>query len=365
MIRTLVCCLPIIFIASPLAAQGPTATLDFDLENTRYGFNILPLGSTINKRICVFYDHYTVGNEWNLKTRVIGAAGSVGPMNLLAQDIELNWNNKYHWDAVWHPKIKRFMVVFRKNSAIYVIPVDRNGVAMSVAKMVANYAEDPLHITWTKKGMFVIFIVHSGQLKAIAVRKNGNVFKRRKLTNANSGEVFPFDAASEEGGTAVAYYAHYNSATMELRPALLKTNMMLQKLDQFYVYSAITVTHQNLVKQIYGTYGPRSGIHTLVWRTSPEPAAYCTFDKSGSMIQAPTDSPISFAPADVLFDPKNKQFAILYYELSYYAGSDHSEFYFMVYDLDGNVVDSAKVLKITNAENDGFGAGIGKSGNIL
>jgi len=63
--------------AASLMAQSTTSVKEVTLESTHYGTKILPLGTTKNNNIVVFYDHYD-GSKYVLKTRLIGPKSNMG-----------------------------------------------------------------------------------------------------------------------------------------------------------------------------------------------------------------------------------------------------------------------------------------------
>ena len=355
--------------ASPLAAQEAPAVKSITIEEDGFGFKFLPLGVSHNNTMVAFYEHWT-GSSTALKARFISASGDPGQTSTIAANIDSS-----RWDAVWHPVLKRFMVVYRLNNALYARSVGQFGAPLSAAKKVCDYSDVYIHIAWTTKKKFVLFITRGGQVVAQVLKKNG---KKKKgelaITDVASGEAYPVDAATEDDGTAVAYYAQYRSSAGTLTPRLVKVN---HKPKNVIADFAITSARSSTSKTTFvGAYDPASQTHSIAWRfvgAGGSNARYCTFYESGAMRQSPTAIPGSVNPRALLYNPSAQRFAILFIDYAYFAppGSaraaamDHTELHLVIYNPNGSIVDSDYFIWQGQSEHEGFGVGYAKSGNLL
>ena len=366
------CSLSIIVIllaASPLVAQEAPAVKSITIEEDGFGFKFLPLGVTHNNTMVVFYEHWT-GSSTALKARFITASGNPGQTSTIAASIDSRM-----WDAVWHPVLKRFVVVYRLNNALYARPVGQFGAPLSPAKKLCDYSDVYIHIAWTNRKKFVLFITRGGQVVAQALKKNGKKKKgEQAVTGVAAGEAYPVGAATEDDGTAVAYYAHYVSSTNLLTPRLVKVN---HKPKNVIADFAISSPRGSTAKATFvGAYDPASQTHSVAWRfvgAGGVNARYCTFYESGAMRKHPTAIPGRVSPRALLYNPSTQRFAILFIDYAYFAppdsagpaAMDHTELHLVIYNPSGSIADSDYLIWQGQAEHEGYGVGHAKNGSLL
>lgn len=352
-----------LFVLLTIPPAATAAVVEVTLESTGYAGKILPLGSTVNNDIVVFYDHY-YGGQQNLRARVIGPAGGLGPVQTVATNIDFGkWDD---WDAVWSPKAKRYMAVYRKGNKVYAQLVRPNATKQGGAKNLFDNNKDHLCITWTSQKKFVLFVSYSNQVTALILKKNGAPHNSAQIiTNVASGEAYPVDAATENNGTAMAYYVHFNSNNNTATPSVIRVNQNLNVQGDFNVGVTASANSKSFARYIRGAYESKSKRHSMVWRIGAGPSKYCTFKNNGNLVKSPTNTPEDVTPRALLNDRNKKKFAMFYFKLNYFDGADHSEFYHFTYKPSGSVISNSVLLKQTENENDAHGCGLSRSSNIF
>lgn len=353
----------ILVLALPAAAQDPAATKDLTISNNEFGFKFKPMGTTINNNFVLFYEAFS-GGTTALKARTVGPTGALGPVKTLVPSID-----NYRWDVVWHPVVKKFMLVYHLNNAAYARRVKPNGAPGGASKKVCDYQDIYMRIAWTKKKKFVLFLTRGGQLAAQALKKNARKFKTEQiLTVFSTGEAYPTSAATKTNGEAVAYYAHYDNSANELTPRLISVDHKLIVYDSFAITAAQTANRKG---SIMGKYDPGSRTHSIVWKFAGH-SKYCCFNESGAMVEAPTNTPKDITPKALIYNPSADRFAIQYNKYKIFAppgpqpaGIDHTYIYLTIYNPNGTIVDPEFSVLVSNYEDEGTGVGYAKNGNIL
>ena len=346
----------ILMTALPLAAQAPSATTDLTINVSATPGVIHCLGNTLNNNILVFYDDYTYSGR-HLYCREIRPNGSMGPERTITTDID---TATHWWHVTWHPYAKRYMIIYLKNGAIYARALQVDGKNASPERKVTNYSERWMRVAWTFKKKFVVFYHIAGQVAGQGLRKNAKKYKNQQiLTGVRSGEALPLDAATEDDGTAVVYYANYRSGPGTMRPALVRVNHKLKILGQFFITQAYGVVSK--YSRFVGNYDTTHQRHSIVWYDGG--ARYCTFDKAGNFVQAPTTLAGIQTINNLAYDPAANQFALFNY-LYKSLGVGGADFYYTVYDHQGTVVASQILLAQENRnEIDAAGFGYARNGN--
>jgi hypothetical protein len=350
--------------AAPLVAQEPSFVQDYMLETTSYGTHFVILGNTLNSDFVVFYDHYS-GSNYNLKTVLIHAGGGpLGAVHLVSNNVQINY--WFAWDAAWHPKAKRYVVVYKVGNKLYARAVGVGGAPLSAERFICNYDGNYIDVTWAAKNKFVVFLQRDGQLVGQALRKNARKYKGEKqLVSLETGVSYPLDAASEEDGTAVAYYARYWVSPGEADICVLRVDEKLNILDDFDQVSDLPAADETFARFVRGNYDPVSKTHSVAYRIGAGPARYTTFKKDGTWVSHPKNLPTDSRPWALLYDPVKKRFAVFYFTLNYYEGKDHAQLYLTVYKPNGKIVSADNLLKVTDSEIDALGCGFNKTGKTF
>ena len=353
-----------LLFAAPLAAQAPSFVEDYFLETTTYGSHFVILGNTLNSDFVVFYDHYSGGNFVLKSCRLNSGGGPLGAKQTIHPDVVVA--DREPWDVVWHPVAKRYMAVFRVGGKLFARAIGVGGVPLSGPKFVCNYDGTYLHVAWAARRKFVVFLQRGDQVSGQALRRNCRKFKGEKqLVSLVTGISYPLDAASEEDGTAVAYYARYWDSPGEADVCVLRVDYKLNVLDDFDQVSDLAASSQYLTRYIHGNYDPKSRTHSIAYRVGAGPAKYMTFKKDGTWVSKPKNLPSDSAPRSLLYNPIKKRFVVFFFKLNYFDGRDHSEFYHTVYRPNGKIVVADRLLKRTDSENDACACGFNKTGKIF
>lgn len=359
----------ILTLALPLAAQETAAQVDLTIENSQRGCKFMPMGNSVNNNIILFYEAVS-GVETDLKARTVGPTGDLGPVRILAQTIDYQI-----WDVVWHPVVKKFMLVYRKNNDVWARRIKLNAKPGGSPKKVCDYHDNYLEVAWTKKKKYILFMARSGQLTAQALKKNGKKYRTEEyLTSFTSGEAYPVAADTKVNGEAVAYFAHYDSTPNWLTPRLISVDHKLTVHDDY----AITTPQDSGSKATFvGKYDPAFRIHSVAWRLAASEAKkvhskYCCFYESGAMVQPPTNTPVNIIPKALLYDPAAKRFAVWYNKYNVFNSLgfqptkiDNTHIFLMVYNPNGVIVAEDLYVYMSHSEDEGSGVGFAKNGNIL
>jgi hypothetical protein len=348
-----------------LAAQEPPAYVDLTLSSSEYGWRFVPLGTTVDDNIVLFYTvHPLWGGNRMLKSCVISPTGALGPLRVLATPVDL-----FVMDAVWHPAVKRFMVVYISGTALYARSVRADGSPGGPAVKVNDYDGDYVSLAYTNKRKFVLFIARDGQVVGQVLKKNGKKFKSEiKLTNfTGTVSAYPVDAATKADGNAVAYYASYDYIPDKLTPSLLSVDHKLNVLEDFEIASGMTTQRDQV---FVGAYDPNSRTHAVAWDLYNYPAnnrKYCCVDESGATVMPPTALPKDVSPESLVYDPSGKRFALLYRKHTINASDEieYTRLYLFIFNPKGKAIDQDFFLLQIGDEEAGLGLGCARNGNIL
>lgn len=361
--------LPMLFIAAltaGVAAQEPTASKELTLETTSYAYAILPLSTTVNNNIIVFYDHRE-GNTTSLKSRMIKPNGKTLPSKVISSNIlglgKSATRMLHLWNVAWHPQAKRFMTAYRRLGTMHVRAANSKGKKLGSERDIGFYSKEPLLIAWTKKKRFLLAYENDGQIEARLLNRDGKKLKSPKiLASAANGKVVPVDCATEKDGTVAIYYFEYDSKKKKIRPGVLRVNHKLELVGSFFVDTLNSDRTQD-AEYMKGTYDPTSNTHSLAWHFGGDDGTtWCNVKPSGTIIQPPTTDDLYLYTKDLIVDPVNNVFCIFFTD---YRTATLYHFLMYTYKPDGTVVQRFWKFKETNDNSSAHGAGYSRNGNLF
>jgi hypothetical protein len=353
-----------VLCSMPLAAQTPATIEDYALEPTGFGFHIEIMGNTLNNDFVAFYEHYS-GGLFHLKSCTVPSTGGpLGAKHFLKPGIaQADYGP---WDVAWHPVVKRFMFVYATGGKLYARAVGVDGAPLGPPRYISDYDGKYLQVTWAAKRKFIVFLRRNDQVAAQTLRKNAKKYKAEKqLVDLKTGISLPLDAVSEEDGTAAAYYTRFRADPGEADVCVLRVDYKLNVLSDYDLVSGLPATAEISARYVHGNYDPAKSLHAVVYRIGLGPARYATFEKDGSWKSAPKDLPTDATPHAVLYNPLKKRFAVFYYKLNYFGGSDHAEYYLTVFRPDGKILAVDKLLKRTESEDETRACGYNRTGKVF
>lgn len=321
----------IIFIlSSPLifAQVHPADIADATISDAISSENIKAVGNTVNNRILVIYEEKDPVLGWiSLKAINIGPFGGLGASKRIVPRID----GTGLWDIAFHPVLKRYLLVYRIDKALFARPLKLNTSPKGKPKKIRDYSGESFFCTWTVKKRYVLFFSDDKELKGQALRKNGLKFREGKVLAGGelTGKAYPVGVATEVDGTAVVYYALFAIRENKfLTPMLLKTNHKLASIDSFNIFDEVAVKQEEI---FMGNYDPGTGNHIITWEFKPvliespgissagniSPALkstpmYIVKNENGKTIMEPAEIPNKRAPLALNYNRLTERFAMLY-----------------------------------------------------
>lgn len=323
---------------------------------------VIPMGNTVNDNFVVFYVFY--GTTLNLKTRVVHADGTLGPINVVATSITAGEQKRF--DVAWNPRSKTYLVIYFKGGKLWGQKVLLNGAKSGAPKDITTFAGRYWTVTSTVKKGFVLLMSKSGNLVAQRLRSNGKKRKGEIVVVKKIGAIdfLPFDSDSTQSGMAFLVYAVYTPAatSLELRILRLDGRMHILGSSQVGVFGGL---YSTLTGDAYCAYDPDDDVFGLTWRFGGESTHYCIVNSSEVYVKPPTVTTVVSHPREIIFNVTTVQFMIHYQKLNYYSGMDHTEYYYLPIKPTGVVVSSGSLILSHNHENDAWGFGVSGIGSLM
>lgn len=319
----------------------------------------MPMGNTINDDFVVFYALF--GTTLNLKTRVVHADGTLGPVRTVATTIAIGEQKRF--DVAWNPRSKSYLLVYLKGGKLWGQKVKANGSKRGAPRVITTYTGRYWTVTSSVKKGFVLIISKGGNLVAQRLRSNGKK-KKGEVTIVNSArDLLPFDSVSTETGTAFLVYIAHDTGTSKLYLRILRLNGKLQILGSSLVnvYGGMS----SISGDAYCAYDPDDDLFGMAWRFGSAKTSFCIVNSSEYYVKAPTITSVATHPMEIIYNVAKFQFMIHYQKLNWFSGIDHTDYYYLPIKPNGDVVSSGNFIVRHDHENDGWGFGVSGIGSLM
>ena len=343
-----------LFLTAAAPAQAETIDLTIDSTIATYG-RIVPLGTTANNNVVVFYESGGGGYK-DIFARVVRPSGALGPVRKLVEDIVQGQG----WQAVWHPRARRFLLVYRRDDRLYACPAKRNGKPGDEVLIEGSQLAYPQYghsVAWTGKDRFILFFQQDGQLVKATLSKDGRTLgKPATATSFADGVAYCTGSTTEDDGSVVAYCMHYDEAKKIARLFMLRIGDGADAAEQVDLGLRPRSNSVLFATDISGAYDPATKTHSIAYRIGLKRLKYCTFLPDGTMLRTPVITPDRIPPGSLVSVhriPQQQRFAMFYYKLDYDddTDTDYVDFRIFTYKPDGTVVAPARQLKHLEAAN--------------
>lgn len=321
--RVSIIVLALAFISVSVCAQEiwPADIKDLSISETAESEHVMVIGNDKNAKMLVLFETIDQLGRISIKSASIDENATLRKIFTVENDIDASGL----WDATWNPEIERYHIIYRKNQALISKVIRANAKPKGRGRKMRDYNGTRFYITWATGKRYVVFFSDGNALAAQALRKSGGKYKGEKILAGGvlAGNAYPVGAATEIDGTAVCYFALYSTLEKNfLTPSLLKTNKLLEELDQFSLADPIEVEEQ---KDFMAAYDPSKGNHLVAWtfEVVPEEGAaegeepvptprYAVYSGSGVELMAPSDIPEGRTPINLSYAPISERYAMTF-----------------------------------------------------
>lgn len=296
----------------------PADFKDVVIDDKAESAHVMVVGNDKNVKMLVLYESIDQLGRISIKSASIDETGDLRAVFTVENDIDASGL----WHATWNPELERYHIVYRKNQALISKVIRANAKPKGRGRKIRDYDGTRFYITWATGKRYVVFFSNGNALAAQALRKSGGRYKEEKnLAGGDlTGDAYPVGATTQVDGIAICYFALYSSLEKNfLTLSLLKTNKLLDKLDQFSLADSIEVDDK---KDFFAVYDPSKGNHLVAWTfevvtnggtvsATPTPR-YAVYSGSGVEIMAPTDIPEGRSPINLSYAPVSERFAMTF-----------------------------------------------------